>query len=178
MLYQFTIALSDVDRSLYETLNFRLNQHPSETPAYLLTRTLAYLLSYQENLEFRAAGLGDPDSAALLAKTATGEIELWIEIGNPSAKKLHKASKSAQRVVVYTYKNPDPLLKELKENRVHRLEEIKLFALEPNFLESLSIELKKNCRWSLLQQDGQIDVGTPEKNYSSQVKEISLAGLL
>ena len=65
MLYRFLIDLSDVDRNIYQTLDFRIAQHPSEIPAYLLTRVLAYALQYQEGLEFSAAGLSDPDAAAI-----------------------------------------------------------------------------------------------------------------
>src|SRR5665213_1264831 len=111
MLYRFEIALSDIDRGIYEKLDFRVNQHQSETGIYLLTRALAFALSYEPALEFSAAGLADPDAPALQAKTATGICDLWIEIGNPSAKKLHKAAKIAKRVEVYTYKNPELLQK-------------------------------------------------------------------
>lgn len=134
MLYTFEVALSDVDRVLYQDLNFRINQHPSEIAPYLLTRALAYCLSYSETLEFSPGGLGDPDAPALLAKDAIGTIETWIEIGNPSPKKLHKASKAARQVVVYTYKNPELLIKELAGEKVHRAEDLLIFALEPKFL--------------------------------------------
>lgn len=167
MLYQFEISLSDVDRDIYKTLTFRINQHPSEATPYLLTRALAYVLSHQDNLEFSPAGLGDPDAPALLAKSPTGVVELWIEIGNPSAKRLHKASKASEKVIVYTYKNAEALIKEISENKVHRAEDIEIHALDPQFLQNLSEELKKNCRWSVLHQGGHIDIGTGEKNFST-----------
>lgn len=44
-LYRFRIDLSDVTRGTYETLDFRLAQHPSESAAFLLTRMLAYALT-------------------------------------------------------------------------------------------------------------------------------------
>ena len=116
MLYQFEISLSDIDRGLYRTFEFRLNQHPSENGQYLLTRALAYPLAFQENLEFSPGGLADPDAPALQAKAPMGGYELWIEIGNPSAKKLHKASKVSKQVLVYTYKNPDLLKKFVTES--------------------------------------------------------------
>ena len=120
MLYQFQFELSDVDRGIYETIDFRIVQHPSETGIYLLTRALAFAHSYQENLKFSSAGLGDPDSPALQASSLTGNIDLWIEIGNPSARKLHKATKVAKQASVYTYKNVEHLLKEISENDKNR----------------------------------------------------------
>src|SRR5471032_2402246 len=39
-IYVFTVRLADADRGVYETLNLRVAQHPSESPDYLLTRVL------------------------------------------------------------------------------------------------------------------------------------------
>jgi uncharacterized protein YaeQ len=44
-IYHLQVALSDVDRGVYEALDLRLARHPSESMRYLLTRTLAYCLS-------------------------------------------------------------------------------------------------------------------------------------
>ena len=51
-IYHLAIALSDVDRGVYESLDLRVAQHPSETMRYLLTRTLAYCFSYEEGIAF------------------------------------------------------------------------------------------------------------------------------
>ncbi|MES3037442.1 MAG: YaeQ family protein, partial [Bdellovibrionota bacterium] len=44
-LYRFKIDLSDIERGVYEQLEFRVAQHPSESLVYLLTRVLAYVLN-------------------------------------------------------------------------------------------------------------------------------------
>jgi uncharacterized protein YaeQ len=106
MLYRFQIELSDIDRGVYESLDFRVAQHPSETYPYMLSRVLAYCLTYQEGLEFTPGGLADPEAPALRKLGHHNSIDLWIEIGNPSARKLHKASKAAKEVSVFTYKTP------------------------------------------------------------------------
>ncbi len=171
MLYRFQIELSDVDRGIYETLDFRLSQHPSETIQYLLTRVLAYALGYQEGLEFSPNGLSDPDAPALKALGKNEVIDLWIEIGNPSAKKLHKAMKSSSRVYVFTYKNPDVLLQDIKNNDVHRSSEIQIYSFDPKFLQQLEIRLQKNNRWSLLHQQGHLDIDAGGEPVASDVKK-------
>lgn len=167
MLYHFQIELSDVDRGVYEKLSFRILQHPSESGSYLLSRALAYGLSYREYLEFSPNGLGDPDTPALWQKGLTGNLELWIEIGNPSARKLHKASKAAAQVIVYTYKNPELLVSEILDNRVHRGREIQIFAFDPKFLIELEGHLKKGNHWSLLLQNGQFDIGVTDQGQTT-----------
>ena len=67
-LFRFRIDLSDVERGIYEALDFRVAMHPSESMPYLLTRTLAYCLNIQEGLEFSPSGLHDPDTPTLTAR--------------------------------------------------------------------------------------------------------------
>lgn len=171
MLYRFNLELSDVDRGVYETLDFRVAQHPSENSQYLLSRTLAFALSYELGLEFSPAGLGDPEAPALKSMGLNGSTDLWIEIGNPSARKLHKATKAAARVQVYTYKNPDVLKEEIKTGQVHRADEIQIFGLDSKFLMQLEERLSKSNRWTILHQQGHLDIGTGgEQNMSTEIR--------
>ena len=41
ILHSFDVALSDVDRGVYEQLALKVARHPSESEEYLLTRLLA-----------------------------------------------------------------------------------------------------------------------------------------
>lgn len=170
MLYRFQIEFSDIERGIYESLDIRTVQHPSETSPYLLTRVLAYALSYQPNLEFTPAGLGDPDAPALVAKGVHGTIELWIDIGNPSGRRMHKASKVSKKVVIYTYKNPEIILEEIKNNDVHRGDEIEIFSFSGDLLKSLEKLLVKNNNWTILSQLGNINVTIGDQSFVSDVK--------
>lgn len=172
MLRRFQIELSDIDRGIYESLDFRLSQHPSESIPYLLTRTLAYLLSYDPRLQFAPSGLHDPDAPALRSVSDNGATDLWIEIGNPSPRKLHKASKAAARVVVYTYKNPDLLVSEMASVEVHRSGEIEIYAFASDFLSALEERLEKNNKWSVLVQDGGLNVQAGETALVSEVRRV------
>lgn len=178
MLYRFNLELSDVDRGVYQSLDFRVAQHPSETAPYLLTRILAYALSYQEGLEFSPEGLHDPDVPALKALGANGNVDLWIEIGNPSAKKMHKAGKSSKQVVIYTYKSPEVLMIDIQKNPdIHRASDLQIYAFDSKFLATLEKRLEKNNNWSVLQQNGQLDISTGKEPglepISTQVKKVS-----
>ncbi len=169
MLYRFQIELSDIDRGLYESLDFRVVQHPSEILSFLLTRVLGYTHSYNPDLKFSATGLGDPDTPAIQSAGVNGAIDLWIEIGNPSARKLHKATKTAKQVLVYTYKSVDVLIADIKNNDVHRAGEIKIYSFSTRFLEALEKLLTKNNRWSVLIQQGQMDVNVGEQTVSTEL---------
>lgn len=172
MLYRFRISLSNIDQGIYEDLDFRMAQHPSETNIYLLTRMLAFCLSYQEGLEFSLKGLGDPDGPALHITDDRGQSKVWIEIGNPSFRKLHKASKSAEQVVVYTYKNKDVLIQEIITNKVHRAEFIEIYALSSAVLEKLEKLLEKNNDWSLIVQDAQVGIEACGQSFSMGIEKL------
>ena len=174
MLYHFEFELSDIDRGIYQSLDFRIAQHPSETAPYLLSRALAYALSYQDGIEFAAGGLSDPDAPALRGLGPHGTVDLWIEIGNPSARKLHKATKAARQVVVYTYKNADALVEEIRANDVHRASDILIYAFDPKFLGKLAEGLEKNNRWSVLYQQGNLDIGTGKLSLLTEVRKCTL----
>lgn len=166
MLYRFQIELSDIDRGVYESLDFRVALHPSETLIYLLCRVLAYCLSYEENLEFSAEGLADPEAPALKKGGLHNAIELWIEISSPSARKLHKATKLAKQVRVYTYKNPDVLKAEISSNAVYRGDTIEIVSLPSPSLEPLTQKIEKLNRWNVLVQQGQVDISIGEETFS------------
>src|SRR5687767_15943874 len=99
-IYNFDVELADNDRSVYESLALRVAQHPSESNEYLIARVLAYLLEYQEGIEF-SRGVSEPDEPTISVRDLTGRLTTWIEIGTPDSSRLHKASKAAGRVAVY-----------------------------------------------------------------------------
>ena len=174
VLFRFTIELSDVDRGVYETLDFRVAMHPSESFQYLLTRVFAFALNRQPGLEFSKSGLGDPEGPAIMVSQGDGRIELWIEIGNPSTKKLHKASKSAEKVKVYTYKDPRLLVREAQSKEIHRANEIDVIAFESQFLDRLSRDLPRDVKWSLLVNEDVITVTTNQSTESMEIKRVKL----
>src|SRR3954469_10303516 len=102
-MHHFQITLSDVDRSVYESLDLRVARHPSETLRYLVTRTLAYCFSYEEGIAFSKGGLSSAEEAPVFIRDPTGVLVAWIDVGAPSAERLHKAAKAAGRVAVFTH---------------------------------------------------------------------------
>jgi uncharacterized protein YaeQ len=146
---RFEIALADTDRDVYETLDWRVAQHPSESERYLVARVLARALEHGEGLEFSKGGVSDDDEPALVQRDLRGDLRAWIEIGSPSADRLHKATKACARVVVYTWKDPARLVEEIAERRVHRADTIELYALAPELLDALAVTLDRTNRWEL-----------------------------
>lgn len=172
-IYNFEIALSDTSRNVYESLVLRAARHSSESLEFMLCRVLAYCLEYKEGLEF-SKGLDDPDMPAIWAKDLTGQLTDWVEIGTPSAEKLHKASKNVPHVVVYTHRNPAITLELIKGQKIHRAEEIDLFSFEPKFIEEIALATEKKNIWELMLSEGTIYLKAGAVDLSSEIKSQKL----
>lgn len=147
-VYTFDIELADSDRNLYESLALRVARHPSESEEYLVTRLLAYLLEYAEGIAF-SRGVSDPEDPAIAVRDLTGTIRTWIDIGTPDAARLHKAAKSGARVVVYTHKNPEQFLKQLSGQKIHRPDELELYAVDRGLVAALAGRLERRVAFSV-----------------------------
>ena len=154
-VYNFDVQLSDVDRNVYETLTLRVARHPSETEEYLVTRVLAYCLEYAEGITF-SKGLSEPDEPAVVVRDLTGALRVWIEIGAPTADRLHKASKASPRVVVYTHKDPERLVQQLSSERIHKAETIEVRAVDRALLDQLVERLDRRTAWELAVTEGHL----------------------
>ena len=173
-LYHLQIELSDVDRGVYETLDLRIARHPSESMPYLLTRTLAYALLYEEGIAFSKGGLSSTDDAPLTVRDLQGNLRVWIEIGTPSADRLHKASKASPRLVVFTQHDPRLLVREAGTREIHKSDEIEVYALHPRFLEQLGAITDRNARWTLLRNEGVLYVTVGADTVSGELTKHTL----
>ena len=173
LVYTFEVQISNVDRHVYETLTFKAAQHPSETDEFLLARVLAYCLEYREGIAF-SRGLADPDEPAVAVRDLTGALVSWIEIGSPDAARLHKASKLAPRVVIYTHKDPQQLLRQLSGERIHRREQLELIALDRELIAALAARLDRRMRFDLSVTEGQLYLTIGEETLEGHVQTLAL----
>ena len=147
-IYNVTVDLSDIDRGVYETLDLRLAMHPSESAEYLVTRLLAYCLEFTEGIEF-TAGLSNGDDPAIVVRDLTGRLLTWIEVGTPDADRLHRASKLAGRVAVYTHRDLRNVLSQLQGRKIHRATEIPLYTFGRGFIDEFASRLERRMKMSL-----------------------------
>lgn len=145
---RFDVALADADRGVYADLALRVAQHPSESERFLVARVVARCLEHDEGVDF-GRGLSTDDEPALHRHDLRGDRLAWIDVGSPSVERLHKASKLAPRVAVYTWKDAARLAASIAEARVHRAEEIVVVALDAAFLDAVAATLDKSNRWEL-----------------------------
>lgn len=173
-MYVFTVELADADRGVYETLEIRAAQHPSEAADYLLTRVLAYCLEYREGIAFAKGGVSDRDEPTLYARDLTGALQLWVEIGIPAPERLHQASKAAPDVAIYCHKETHLLLARLKGATIHRMEQLRLIVVPRHFLDALVSKLDRRMQLSLTISAGHLYASVDGENVDFALESLRL----
>lgn len=101
-IYKANINVADMDREVYLDQSLTIAQHPSETLQRMMLRVVAWAVNANERLTF-TKGLCDEDEPDLWQVNYSEEIELWIDLGMPDAKRIKKASVRAKQAIIYTY---------------------------------------------------------------------------
>ena len=101
-IYKFRIALSDMNRDVYDNLALTVAMHPSENVERMMARVLAYCWNWQELLAF-TKGLSVIEDPDIWVRTLDDQLMLWIDIGEPAFDRVKKATTLAREVKVYSF---------------------------------------------------------------------------
>jgi uncharacterized protein YaeQ len=167
-IYRVSVELAHIDRGVYETLDLRLARHPSETLDYMATRLLAYCLEYTEGIAL-TDGVSSGDEPAIVVRDLTGRVTAWIEIGLPSAERLHRGHKLAGRAAVYTHRGITQVLGELNGHGIHRAGDIPVIELDRAFVTTLAESLDRRSALSLSITEGQLYVDVGDRHLESHL---------
>lgn len=101
-IHKFRIALTDLNRDYYDTLQLTIALHPSETTTRMMARVLAYCLQASPELTF-TKGLSSTEEPDIWLKSLDGSITNWIEVGEPDPERVKKACRKADNVSIYSF---------------------------------------------------------------------------
>lgn len=167
-----TLNVADMDRHYYQSHTLTLAQHPSETPERVMLRLLVFALHASESLAF-TKGLSTDDEPDLWQKSLTGEIEHWIELGQPTEKRIRKACGRAQQVTVYSYgRNADPWWKQLQP-QLARFDNLAVWHLPQNTAKQLEAFYSRNIDLQVNIQDGEATLHCNGESVSVVVEKLS-----
>jgi uncharacterized protein YaeQ len=174
-LHTLTLHLSDIDRGVYQELELRMARHPSETTEFLITRLLAYCLEYTDGIAFSDGGVSSTDEPAVLVRDLTGRITAWIEVGAPDADRVHRGSKRAERVAVYTHRDPVKVLAQLSGKRIHHAADIPLVSFDRAFVEAAAAALERRNAATVSVTERQLYLELNGSSLSTSITEHRLA---
>ena len=152
------LQISDLDRHYYASHNLTLAQHPSETDERLMVRVLAFALYADERLEF-GRGLSQDDEPDLWLKERTGEIDLWIDLGQPDEARIRKACGRSRQVVVVNYSGRGAeLWWEKNAASLARSRNLTVLDISAETVAELTTLLTRGMRLNVMIQDTEIQV--------------------
>ncbi|MEW6446220.1 MAG: YaeQ family protein [Pseudomonadota bacterium] len=166
-VYKADLDVSDMDRHYYANHALTLALHPSETEERMMVRLLAFALNADEALSF-TRGLSAEDEPDLWKKDLTGDIDLWIEVGQPDERRLRKACGRARKVIVYAFggRTADIWWEKIAKD-LARLENLNVFRLDEEGSTALASLVRRGMRLSCSIQDGEVWLSDGQVNISA-----------
>ena len=160
------LNIVDMDRHYYQQHSLTVAQHPSENDERLMIRLLAFALHADEFLSF-TKGLSTDDEPDLWQKSLSGEIELWIELGLPSEKRLKKACGRAQQMILYTYGtgSAEQWWKQIQP-QVSRFKNLSVRHLDSSITRELASGMRRNLDIQISIQDSEVTWDSDQKTLS------------
>jgi uncharacterized protein YaeQ len=122
-VHHVQIALSDVDRGVYEK-----------------------------------GGISATDEPPIAVRDPTGALLAWIDVGSPAAERLHKATKAAKRVALYTHADLSLLQREASSHTIHKVEGIAVWRFDASFLDEIGAFFGKTTKLELVRSDERLYV--------------------
>jgi uncharacterized protein YaeQ len=136
-VHKATLQVSDLDRHYYASHALTLAQHPSETDR----------------------GVSSDDEPDLWRHSLSGEIEQWIELGQPDEARLRRASGRAREVVVIGYAaRAFELWWEKNAAGLVRLDNLKVLDLPAGSAEALGALLARNMDFQIVIESGELQL--------------------
>lgn len=168
-IYKVELQISDMDRHNYQTYSLTLARHPSETDERMMLRLVVFALNADDRLEF-TKGISSEDEPDIWLKSMTGEIDLWIELGQPDLKRIRRACGRAQRVLIYPYaeRSVDIWWRQ-NSGSFDRFKKLNVIHLSKNADTTLTDLLQRNMTLTCTIQEGQIWLSDGLRDVTLQV---------
>jgi uncharacterized protein YaeQ len=154
--------------------------HPSETEERLMVRLLAFALQVPADTDHGALvfarGLSDGDEPDLWQRDLTGQLQHWVEVGQPDERRMAKACSRAGRVSIYAYAASTPIWWAGVQSRVSRLPRLAVWQLPGEQSQALAALASRSMQLQLTVQDGQVWVGDGARSVEIEPLCLKAAG--
>jgi len=167
-IYKATVQLADMDRDLYGDYDLTIARHPSETDERLLIRLLAFALNVPADadagpLEF-AKDMWNIDEPALWRKNLVGDIEEWIEVGQPDERRLLQCCSRSKHVTAYSFSSSTPQWWSSLGPKATGARNLTLWQIPAKQSQALAALADRSMKIDVTVQDGTIWMGDGKKS--------------
>lgn len=172
-IFKAQLDLSDLNRNLYQSYKLTLARHPSENDQRMMLRLLAFALYADEALAF-TKGISTTEEPDLWLKNDSGDIELWIELGQPDEKRIRQAHSRARQVVIFSYGDRSLIgWRQQLDASIKRFPSLKIVHLSDEDLQQLARLAEKNMQLHCSIQDDEVFIGNDAQMVQLKLQAIS-----
>lgn len=162
-IYRAELSLSLVDRDVYAEPRATVARHPSETLERTLVRVLAWGLRWEPALAF-GRGVSATDEPDLWSLDGAGRARQWIEVGQPEGRRLVKATRQAERVVLFVFGEGAERWRAGQLEPIGAPAGLSVARLGDDFVSALAATADRTLRWSLTLSEGILYLGVGDRS--------------
>ncbi|MDG3085931.1 YaeQ family protein [Vibrio hannami] len=166
-IFKFRISLSDINRDYYDSLALTVAQHPSENTSRMLVRVLSYCLNASPELMF-TKGLSTVDEPDLWQKTLDDKINTWIEVGEPDSERVKKATRIADKVIIYSFNRKSDIWWQQNQTKLD-FSKVSVYQFTSDDIQQLSTNISRTMELSVMISGSSLFISTPEGEHEIEV---------
>lgn len=157
-IFKAALQVADMERGYYADHPLTIARHPSETDERMMLRVLAFALHADDRLAF-GKGLSTDDEPDLWRRDVTGDIRLWIDVGQPDPKSVRQACGRAHEVVVYAYGHGSDLWWTRNRAALERSQNLCVLSVPVATSQDLATLAQRTMQLQCTIQDGHVWLG-------------------
>ena len=153
-IFKVNLQISDMDRHYYNEHSFTIARHPSETDERMMARIMIFAIHANEQLSF-TKGLSTDDEPDIWQKNLSGEIEQWIDLGQPDEKRIRKACGVAKQAFIYCYSGSSAeIWWDQNNNKLQRFDNLSVINIPATDVQDLGKLAQRNMQLNCTIEDG------------------------
>lgn len=164
-VFKVQLNIADMDRGYYADHSLTLAQHPSETDVRLMVRLLAFALNASDTLSFTKGLSSEEDEPELWDQSLSGEINVWVEFGQPDEKWLRKACGRAKHVRLYCYGGRSTAVWwQQQATTLQRYQNMAIYEFEETEIQQLAALVQRGMELQCTITEGQVWLSDQQHN--------------
>lgn len=170
-IYKADLQIADMDRHYYAEHGLTLARHPSETDERMMVRVLAYALAAEEGIAF-TRGLSEVSEPDIWVKDLTGEIRLWIDLGQPDETRIRKACSRAAQAWVVCYGSGCEVWWKQIADKLGRHDNLTVLQIPAETSQALAALAARSMRLQCMVQDGEISLSSDDASVAVRLTRL------
>lgn len=171
-IFKVNLAVADIDHNYYADHALTLARHPSENDERMMIRLIALALNAHQlqdicqgdgTLTF-GAGLSNVDEPDVWLRDFTGEVKIWIEVGQPEDKPILKACGKADQVIVYCFNHAAEIWWRGLENKLTRPQNLQVWRVPSESSQALAALAQRSMQLQATIQENTLTLGDGDKS--------------